>query len=143
MRFGEDYRFYLEVLLSGASWRTCQDANYVYVVRRSSLTGQHGMNDLEKFCAADSAILEHPRMKADPELRRVLVEHLVSSQQRLNWVVFTNAIKSGDPLKAVHAATFSPAVLRYVVANCIQNIAWRVSRRFKTLDEPLRPQKGG
>jgi hypothetical protein len=130
MRFAEDYRLYLDCLLAGGAWESVPGAHYVYVVREGSLTATHKADDLGKLCAVDESALRHERTAQDPALRQALERHLVSSQQRLHWVLFYTSVKSRRPARALASIAFSVPVFRFVLKNCLQQARTRTAAYF-------------
>jgi hypothetical protein len=141
MRFAEDYRFYLEILLSGARWITHPAVGYAYTVRSASLTARHQAIDLERLCAADRALLAHPTVRNRPEILAALHRHLVSTEERLQWAVFGKAAKAGDWPRAWKAATFSRPVFWYVAWNCFRWAAERGVRLIRRNDVSALPPR--
>ena len=132
MSFAEDYEFLMRVLVAGACCVTVAEPGYVYTVRQRSLTATHGVADLALLCSADTLLLAHPGVKADPDLRRAIERHLVTSRQRLHWVLFIDAFKRRSLPDLLRAIGHSPPVFGYVLRECVKEAgrrAWRLAQR--------------
>jgi glycosyltransferase involved in cell wall biosynthesis len=119
MRFAEDYKLYLEGLLSGGTWVTVPTAHYVYAVRDDSLTATHRADDLAKLCAVDESALRHPLVRATSGLRRAIKKHLVTSQQRLHWILFYTSLKKLRIRQAMASALLNLPVFIFILRNCV------------------------
>ena len=135
MSFAEDYEFLMRVLIAGARCVTVAEAGYVYTVRQRSLTANHGAVDLMRLCSADELLLAHPNVRTDPGLRRAIERHLISSRQRLHWVLFIDAYKRRNLPDLLRAIGHSSPVFSYVLHQCVKE----TGRRFLGLDA-RRPQ---
>jgi cellulose synthase/poly-beta-1,6-N-acetylglucosamine synthase-like glycosyltransferase len=132
MSFAEDYEFLMRVLVTGASCVTVAEAGYVYTVRQRSLTANHGAADLERLCTSDELLLADPNVRADPDLRRAIGRHLITSRQRLHWVLFIDAFKRSSLPDLLRAIGHSPPVFGYVISQCIKEAgrrSWRLAVR--------------
>jgi cellulose synthase/poly-beta-1,6-N-acetylglucosamine synthase-like glycosyltransferase len=130
MSFAEDYEFLTRVLVTGACCVTVAEAGYVYTVRQRSLTATHGAADLERLCASDELLLADPNVKADTGLRRAVERHLITSRQRLHWVLFIDAFKRSSLPELRRAIGHSPPVFGYVLSQCIKEAgrrSWRLA----------------
>jgi hypothetical protein len=125
MRFAEDYKLYLECLLKGGAWVTVRSAHYTYVVRGDSLTATHRADDLAKLCALDQSALQHPAVRDDRALRSAVKRHLVSSQQRLHWVLFYTSLKSLRFGQAFASITHNIPVFLFISRNCLVQLRTR------------------
>jgi succinoglycan biosynthesis protein ExoU len=132
MRFAEDYKLYLESLLLGGLWLTAPAAHYIYVVRDNSLTATHKAEDLAKLCAVDRNALRHAKARAEPGLRKALRRHLVSSQQRLHWVLFYTSLKAHRLGQAVSSVTVNVPVFLFILQNCFEQLRIRTSTFMHT-----------
>lgn len=136
MRFAEDYKLYLEGLLAGANWVTIPSAHYTYVVRDASLTANHSADDLARLCATDASALKHPEARADPALRRAIAKHLVTSQQRLHWVLFYTSLKNLRIRSALASVSLNVPVFLFILRNCL----FQLGTRSLALLRQRRPQ---
>jgi succinoglycan biosynthesis protein ExoO len=124
MRFAEDFIFCLECLLAGADLWLVAEAYYYYRIHDQSLTAHHGARELGRLHAIEASLINHPRVKHDPELRRALRRHLRSVERRLNHHLCWDAIRNRDVLglishaKANHRAysDYCEFVMRSVLA---------------------------
>jgi glycosyltransferase involved in cell wall biosynthesis len=130
MSFAEDYEFLMRVLIAGACCVAIPEAGYIYTVRQRSLTAMHGAADLARLCTADEFLLAHPNVRTDPDLRRAIERHLISSRQRLHWVLFIDAYKRRNLPDLLRAIGHSWPVFGYVVRQC----AKETGRRFLGLN---------
>jgi glycosyltransferase involved in cell wall biosynthesis len=128
MRFAEDYKFYLQALIAGAKWHTVSAPYYMYVVRSSSLTATHGISDLAQLCDVDRLLMKQPSVESDIALMRMLRRHLISSEERLYWAVFSASIRRGKLKSAAQCLTFSMPVTSYIVLSCALWAAGKVTR---------------
>jgi succinoglycan biosynthesis protein ExoO len=135
MSFAEDYEFLMRVLIAGACCVTVAEAGYVYTVRQRSLTAIHGAVDLARLCTADELFLAHPDVRSDPDLQRAIERHLISSRQRLHWVLFIDAYKRRNLPDLLRAIGHSSPVFTYVLRQCVKE----TGRRFWARDG-RRPQ---
>jgi glycosyltransferase involved in cell wall biosynthesis len=126
MRFAEDYAFYVEALIAGASWVSVPQATYHYSVRSNSLTAVHTAQDLFKLCAVDEAALL--KTKKDRGLQKALRRHLVSTQKRAAWAHFITLFKEKRPADLVRTATMNRAVFGYIAGQCLYQTLVRSSR---------------
>ena len=130
LSFAEDYEFLMRVLIAGACCVTVPQAGYVYTVRQHSLTALHGAADLALLCAADESLLRLPSVEADHSLRLEVERHLVSSRQRLHWVLFIDSYKRRSAPDLLRAIGHSPPVFAYVLRQCVEEAGrrlWRLS----------------
>jgi glycosyltransferase involved in cell wall biosynthesis len=126
MSFAEDYEFLMRVLIAGACCVTVAEPGYVYAVRQRSLTAIHGALDLTRLCIADERLLAHPNVRTDPDLRSAIERHLISSRQRLHWVLFIDAYKRRNLPDLLRAIGHSPPVFRYVLGQCVKETGRRL-----------------
>jgi glycosyltransferase involved in cell wall biosynthesis len=130
MSFAEDYEFLMRVLVTGAYCVTVAEAGYVYTVRQRSLAATHGAADLERLCSSDDLLLADPNVKADSDLRRAIERHLITSRQRLHWLLFIDAFKRRRLPDLLRAIGHSPPVFGYVLSQCIKEAgrrSWRLA----------------
>jgi GT2 family glycosyltransferase len=125
MRFAEDYKLYLNCLLAGGVWATVPSAQYIYAVSESSLTANHDCADLAKLCSVDEAALQHERALKDPLLRDALRRHLVSSQQRLHWVLFYTSLKARRLGQALSSTFTNVPVFLFITDKCFEQAGAR------------------
>ncbi|WP_052002851.1 glycosyltransferase family 2 protein [Microvirga sp. BSC39] len=128
MRFAEDYAFYVNALLEGATWISVPSPNYVYSVREGSLTLAHRAADLLKLCSVDEAALV--RAQGHPRFQNALRRHFITTQQRAAWVQFIDFFKERRITDLIRTATMSAPVLRYIAWQCLIQAVVRSSRRI-------------
>jgi hypothetical protein len=126
MSFAEDYEFLMRVLIARARCVMVAEAGYVYTLRQCSLTAIHGAVDLTRLCTADELLLAHPDVRTDPDLRLAIERHLISSRQRLHWVLFIDAYKRRNLPGLLLAIGHSSPVFNYVLRQCLKE----TGRRF-------------
>lgn len=126
MSFAEDYEFLMRVLIARARCVAVPEAGYLYTVRQRSLTAMHGAADLARLCTADEFLLAHPDVRTDPDLRRTIKRHLITSRQRLHWVLFIDSYKRRNLPGLLCAIGHSSPVFGYVVHQCVKE----AGRRF-------------
>lgn len=107
LRLGEDYVFYAEALARGARLCVSQPLGYVAVVRPDSLSGRHGIEDLEALRDSDT-VLERLRPMTHSE-KQALRAHRLSLDKRVQWRRLIEAVKSRNVAMALSTLT-SPAV---------------------------------
>jgi glycosyltransferase involved in cell wall biosynthesis len=128
MWFAEDYEFFMQLLLAGARCVTIAESGYLYTVRKTSLTSNHGTTDLARLCAADERFLSRPEVTSDRDLRRAIGRHLISSRQRLHWVLFIDSYKRRDAHSLLLAIGHSWPVFHYILRKCAQEAHHRFRR---------------
>ncbi len=105
-RFGEDFLFYLQLLLFGARWVLIPEALYEYNVGSGTLTFSHTAEDLLRIIEAETTLLENPAVRQDAELTRALIRHRRTVSLALSWFTFAKAVKRFD-VTAAASSLFS------------------------------------
>ena len=122
LRLGEDFIFYARALSAGARFRLLPAAGYVAVMREDSLSGQHGLRDLEALLAASERLLEDTGLARDD--RRALHRHCLHVRQKIAWLQMIEAVKARDPGRILGVLRAPPRVVGHV-ALCLLDQAWR------------------
>lgn len=73
LRLGEDFAFYVRLLLAGARFWITAGCGYVAIERAASLSGAHCTSDLENLLASDDRLIEEAA--GDREIRKALHRH--------------------------------------------------------------------
>jgi succinoglycan biosynthesis protein ExoO len=94
-RFGEDYLFFLNCLMRGASWFITPAAMYFYTVRKGSVTESATDADLLHLSSVERRLSDEVR-DHDPALAVAIRRHGRSVDNALYWSRFARAIKRGD-----------------------------------------------
>ncbi len=84
LRLGEDYDFYVRMLLAGARFRITRQAGYGAIVRSNSLSARHSTVDLG---ALDTAIARH-EAKADAVTKAAMRAYRAEVRAKLDHRVF-------------------------------------------------------
>jgi succinoglycan biosynthesis protein ExoO len=131
-RFGEDYLFFLNCLLRGASWFITPAAMYLYTVRQGSVTESASDSDLVHLSAVERRLSDEVR-DHDPALAAAIRRHGRSVDNALCWSRFARAAKRGDWRTAHGTMLHDPRAFVYI---CYQGLralprvvtAWLASR---------------
>lgn len=102
MRLGEDFDLYARALAYGARFRLTPAAGYVSVERAGSLSKTQRREDLATFLAADDKLLVG---KISDEARAALVAHRRTTERKIAWIDFIDALKAKKPGAAVKQLT--------------------------------------
>jgi len=122
LRLGEDFIFYARALAAGARFRLLPAAGYVAVMREDSLSGQHGLRDLEallmqsEILLADASLTRHDR--------RALHRHCRHVQQKIAWLQMISAVKARDKHRILAGLRAPPQVVGHLI-RCLLDQAWR------------------
>jgi glycosyltransferase involved in cell wall biosynthesis len=101
-RFGEDYLFAVNLLLSGARWWITPRAMYRYRVQSGTLTEVQSAADLMRISQFEANLLSnHPMVASDPALVKALHRHKRVIEHFYHYRAFTDALK---------ARSFTPAM---------------------------------
>ncbi|UUL82392.1 glycosyltransferase family 2 protein [Sphingomonas qomolangmaensis] len=80
-RLGEDYLLYLAALAHGARFRIVSSCGYAGLVRNDSLSGRHGIEDLEALLAQERLLLRG--LALTDGQRSAVKQHIRSTRRRL------------------------------------------------------------
>lgn len=122
LRLGEDFIFYARALAAGARFRLLPVAGYVAVMRADSLSGQHGLSDLEALLAQSRMLLADARLTRHD--RRALHRHCLHLRQKIAWLQMIAAVKARDKHGVLAGFRAPPRVVGHVV-RCLLGQAWR------------------
>ncbi len=122
MRLGEDYDLYARALIRGARMKLTPWAGYVSVMRANSLSLKHGRKDLAAFAASDTRLLTQPNLS--PEDAKVLREHRFSTNSKIVWIDFMDALKNANIFRAATVMLRDPRQAPYVL-----NGLWKIFAR--------------
>jgi succinoglycan biosynthesis protein ExoU len=114
MRLGEDYDLYARALALGGRMRLIPCCGYVSIVRPDSLSRQHSRADLATLEASDNRLLAAKLSPADARLVRA---HRFTTQARLAWFDFMDALKAGRIFRAASVVLRDPRQAPYVLRN--------------------------
>lgn len=96
IRLAEDYFLYLECLIQGARWVVTPEPMYHYTVREGSLTATFTPTQLDSMARVDRLLLHREDVRARPELRRAIAEHLAAVTRAATWTRFVQAVRGRD-----------------------------------------------
>ncbi|HVB68598.1 MAG TPA: glycosyltransferase family 2 protein [Acetobacteraceae bacterium] len=115
-RFGEDFLFYLDCLLAGASWWVTSEPMYRYAVRSGSLTEIQRAADLNRIRMIEQRLLQtDPSVAADARLADALRRHKTVIDRCYYYRAFTDAIKSGRRSAAMSLLFESPKSFAHIL----------------------------
>lgn len=130
IRFAEDFGLYARCLVAGARFVLVPRPGYDYTIHGASLTANHSIDDLRHLRAMDDELLAVIQAGHDRAAERALRRHRVSIDQRLHWRVFIEDVKRRAPGAALATLLRSPAVCRYIVRRCLNEVRVRSCRRL-------------
>ena len=131
MRFAEDYRLYLDLLLAGARWVTVQENSYVYAVRDGSATARHGAGDLDRLRRYERDVIESGRPMGR-ELRAALSRHCRTLDERYHEAAFSELVAGRQIRAALATMTRDTIAFRSCARRAVRAVARRV------LPQPIR-----
>ncbi len=114
MRLGEDYDLYARMLARGARMRLTPWCGYVSLVREDSLSGRHSRADLAAYLASDDRLLRMPVFQKS-EIRAIRA-HRLSTLEKLGWIDFMAALKSGRVFRALGIVLRDPRMAAPIFA---------------------------
>lgn len=120
MRLGEDYELYARALALGARFLLTPAAGYISVERQGSLSKAHSETDLLRLRDCDTALSQIRPLDAAERL--AIQRHRHSIDNRLQWRLLINAVKSRDPLAALK--TFHSPQAAVYLATRLGEQAW-------------------
>lgn len=126
MRLGEDYQLYAEALISGARFQLVQASGYVAVMRRGSLSDRHNREDLLACEDGDRRLLSYSNISASA--RRLMIRRLHSTQCKIAWIDFMDAIKSRRLPRAAWIVLGRPRCAFHIMTGLFQIAARRFGR---------------
>jgi succinoglycan biosynthesis protein ExoU len=113
MRLGEDYDLYARALSLGGRMRLVPYVGYVSVWRTTSLSATHNRADLREYEASDDRLLTSDTLA---EAEKWLVrEHRFSTRIRIVWIDFMEALKAGQPFRALSIMLRDPRQAPHVL----------------------------
>ena len=121
LRVGEDYRFYMECVLAGATWVQIPGAHYVYVQRDGSATSSAQVPALEAKLRACAELVRRPQLDSAQRvsllryyrnLRSLLAYQRVVEPAKAGHVGSTLAAALQNPRFARRMGTELPAVVK-------------------------------
>ena len=119
-RLGEDYLLYVTALARGARFRILSSCGYAGLVRGDSLSGQHGIADLEALLAQEILLLREPGL-TDGQ-RRILEMHRASTRRRLVHRQALRARREQGLWQGFLSAVRHPSVFADIMADRMQPI---------------------
>lgn len=96
IRLAEDYFFSLECLIHGARWVVTRAPLYDYAVRETSLTATFKPSHLDAMAQVDRLLLEKTVVRARPDLRNAIADHLAVVTRAATWTRFVGALRDRD-----------------------------------------------
>lgn len=120
LRLGEDYDLYGRALALGARLHLLPAMGYWATTRADSLSGRHGIADLEALRDCDLRLARLRRLS--PTEGRAVRAHYQSIDARVQWRRLIEAVKTRD-IRAGLAAFTSPAVAAHLIARLAEQ-AW-------------------
>lgn len=126
LRLGEDYDLYARALALGAQLHLLPPMGYWATTRADSLSGRHGITDLEGLRDCDLRLTRLRRLS--PAEGRAVRSHYQSIDGRVQWRRLIEAVKARDISGGL--ATFtSPAVAAHLIAQLAEQVWIRGVRR--------------
>lgn len=119
-RLGEDYLLYVTALARGARFRIISSCGYAGLVRGDSLSGQHGIADLEALLTQETLLLGEPGL-TDGQ-RRVLERHEASTRRRMVHRQALRARREQGLWQGILSAVRHPAVFADILADRMKPI---------------------
>ncbi len=123
MRLGEDYDLYARALSLGAKMRLIPWTGYVSVMRRNSLSLNHGRTELAALEACDDRLLVSGRLS--PTDAKLVERHRFSTRSRIVWIDFMASLKRGKPLAASALVLKDIRQMPYVARGLVRMVAGR------------------
>lgn len=123
MRLGEDYDLYARALSLGAKMRLIPWTGYVSVMRRYSLSLNHGRVELAALEACDDRLLASGRLS--PPDAKLVRRHRFSTRSRIVWIDFMAALKGGKPFCALGVVLKDARQAPYVTRGLVRMVAGR------------------
>ena len=123
LRLGEDFIFYARALAAGARFRLLPAAGYVAVMREDSLSGQHGLRDLEALLAQSEVFLADPGL-ARPD-RRALLQHCLHVRKKMAWLQMITAVKARNRRLFLAGFRAPPQVVGHVIGCLLDQVRRR------------------
>lgn len=119
IRHGEDFRFYFDLLMSGARFFVLPEAGYQWTLRRSgqSRTRVDYLGQSEET----ARLADTPAVRADPTLSRLLTEHSEAMKQYHRYVLFREAGARRDYGQVLTLGLQSPGLVRQML--------WRAAKK--------------
>lgn len=133
LRLGEDFLLYAQVLAHGGRLRLGPSCGYLALTRADSLSGRHSIDDLKALrdCAATLQRIH----TLTPSEQRAIRRHWRSVDDRLQWRLLIEAVKSRDPRAAL--STFHDLPATRGLAAKLGEQAWiRARRRLSSAWKP-------
>ncbi|WP_052249717.1 glycosyltransferase family 2 protein [Tateyamaria sp. ANG-S1] len=116
LRLGEDYDLYLRALLAGAKLKFTRRPGYAAVVRKTSLSAQHGAAELSRM---HDRLVAHLQMDGlSPDLIQAMQAHLDEVQRKRDHRLFLD----------LRRAEGSWAALRYLFG--VRGRAWQTASQI-------------
>ncbi len=106
VRVGEDYLFYLECVLAGATWLQIPSAHYRYLQRAGSATSASQVSTLEAKLRTCTRVLARPTLR--PSERASLSRYQCNLVSLLAYQRVVEPAKAGDVGRAFGAAFRNP-----------------------------------
>jgi glycosyltransferase involved in cell wall biosynthesis len=119
LRFGEDFRLYIECLRAGARWWMTQRAHYHYVLREGSARTMQSSADLDRLRRFERELLAEARSRGDGRLVAAATRHLRRRDRNYYYRAFTDAVKAGEYRSALGYALESPRSFTLIAAECL------------------------
>ncbi len=119
-RLGEDYLLYVTALARGARFRVLSACGYAGLVRGDSLSGQHGIADLEALLAEEMLLLDEPSLTAGQ--RDALERHAGSTRRRMVHRQALHARREQGLWQGFLSAARHPSVFADILADRMQPI---------------------
>ncbi|MGH7019204.1 MAG: glycosyltransferase family 2 protein [Brevundimonas sp.] len=135
LRLGEDYDLYARALALGARLHLLPPMGYFATTRADSLSGRHGIADLERLRDCDLRLARLRRLS--PSEGRAVRAHYQSLDARVQWRRLIEAVKARDVAGGL--ATFtSPAVAAHLIGQLAEQ-AWLRTWKRASAGTPARP----
>lgn len=129
LRLGEDYDLYARALVKGARYKVVRTCGYGAVVRRNSLSGRHGTEDLKRLWRADEALVQSPSLP--PGARELFRRHARHIRARYELRRFLDVKAASGLRSAILEASARPMSLPSIAGGILADKAERLLRRRK------------
>lgn len=126
LRLGEDYDLYARALALGARLHLLPPMGYWATTRAGSLSGRHGITDLEGLRDCDLRLARLRRLS--PAEGRAVRAHYQSIDGRVQWRRLIEAVKARD-ISGGMATFTSPTVAAHLIAQLAEQVWIRGVRR--------------